>query len=148
MPLDPEEGTREVPSDTAEETREAPLDREDETQGTPSDPEEETLDAPSDPEEETLEAPSNSEEEAKYVEGLAEGTTDIGGPVVPARRKLAISDNLPPNNVKAHVESVGARRRGSRSTTKFSTDERGRCDGGGAMIELPEPIMRGMSPEQ
>ena len=52
---------------------------------------------------------------------------------MPARWKLTISGNLPPNNVKAHVESAGARRR-----ERFSADERGRrrkacieCDGGG-----------------
>ena len=48
------------------------------------------------------------------------------GPVVPARLKLTISDNLPPNNVKADVESAGERRHGRSSTAKFSADERGR----------------------
>ena len=50
----------------------------------------------------------------------------MGGSVAPARWKLAISGNLPPNNVKALVESAGARRRGRSSTAKFSADERGR----------------------
>ena len=114
VPLDPEEGTREAPSDPAEETREAPSDREDEAQGTPSDPEEETLEAPSD------------SEETKDVARLAEGPTELEGPVVPTRRKLIISGNFPPNNVKAHVESAGARRRGRSRTAKFSADERRR----------------------
>ena len=81
---------------------------------------------PSDPEEKTLEAPSDFEEETKDVAGLAEGPTDLEEPVAPARRKLTISSNLPPNIVKAHVESVGARRRGRSSTAKFSANERGR----------------------
>ena len=124
--LNPEEGTQQTPSDPAEEAREAPSDRENKTQRTPSDPEEETPEAPSDPEEETLEAPSNVEEETKYVAGLTGGPTDLKGPVVPARRKLTISGNLPPNNVKSHVESAGARRRRRTSIVKFSADERGR----------------------
>ena len=125
VPLDPEERIQEAPLDPAEETREAPSDREDEAQGTPSDPEEETLEAPSDPEEEILEGPSDTEE-TKYVAGLAERPTDLEGPVVPARRKLIISGNLPPNNVKVHVESAGARRRGRSCTAKFSADGRRR----------------------
>ena len=143
VPLDPEEETRPQRGDTggavgprrgdiggpsypAEETREAPSDHENEVQGTPLDPEEETLEAPLDPEEETLEAPSDPEEETKYVAGLAEGPTGLDGLVVPARRKLTVSGNLPPNNAKAHVESEGARRRGRSSTANFSADERGR----------------------
>ena len=43
-----------------------------------------------------------------------------------ARRKLTISDNRPPNNVKAQVESAGARRRVRSCTAKFSADKRGR----------------------
>ena len=50
----------------------------------------------------------------------------MAGLVVPARQKLNISGTLPPNNVKAHVESASARRRGRNITTKFSADERGR----------------------
>ena len=117
---------QEASSDPAEETREAPSDREDEAQGTPSYPEEETLEAPSDPEEKILEAPSDPDEKTKYAAGLAEGPTNLEGPVVPASRKRTIGGNLPPNNLKAHVEPVGARRRGRRSTAKFSADERGR----------------------
>ena len=52
-----------------------------------------------------------------------------GGPVVPASRKHTIGGNLPPNNLKAHVEPAGARRRGRRSTAKFSADEQGRQRG-------------------
>ena len=48
------------------------------------------------------------------------------GSLVPARRKLTISGNLPPNNVKTHVKSAGARRRGRSSTAKFSDEEVGR----------------------
>ena len=66
---------------------------------------------PPNPEGETREAPSDSGVETKDVAGLAEGSTNLEGPVVPARRKLTIGGNLPPNHVKAHVESTGARRR-------------------------------------
>ena len=48
------------------------------------------------------------------------------GQIVPTRRKIAISSDIPPNNVKTHVESAGARRRGKSSTAKFSADRRGR----------------------
>ena len=51
---------------------------------------------------------------------------DFEGWVVPARRKLTISGNLPSNNVKTYVESTGARRRGKSSITEFSAEERGR----------------------
>ena len=127
-PPDPAEDTQEAP-DPVEETWEAPSDREDEAQGTPSYPEEETLEAPSDPEEGTLEAPSDPDEKMKYAAGLAEGPTDLEGPAVPASRKRTIGGNLPPNNLKAHVEPAGVRRRGRRSTAKFSADERGRQPG-------------------
>ena len=120
---------QEASSDPAEETREAPSDREDGAQGTPSYPEEEALEAPSDPAEEILEAPSDPNEKSKYAAGLAEGPTDLEGPVVPASRKRTVGGNLPPNNLKAHVEPAGARRRGRRSTAKFSADERGRQQG-------------------
>ena len=86
----------------------------------------ETLKAPSDPEEEILKARSDPDEKTKYAAGLAEGPTDLEGPVVTASRKRTIGGNLPPNNLKAHVEPAGARRRGRRSTAKFSADERGR----------------------
>ena len=121
--LDPEEGTQEAASDTPEETREAPSDCKDEAQGTPSDPEKETREAPSNPEEETLEVPSDSEEEETKDTA---GPTELEGTIVPARRKLTISGSLPPNNVKAHVESAGARRRRRSSTARFSAEERGR----------------------
>ena len=117
VPLDLKEGTQEASPDPAEETWKAPSDREDEAQGTPSYPEEETLEAPSDP------------EKTKYAARLAEGPTDLEGPVVPASRKRTIGGNLPPNNLKAHVEPAGARRRGRKSTAKFSADERGRQRG-------------------
>ena len=42
---------------------------------------------------------------------------------------LTISGNLPPNNVIAHVESTGARRRGRSSAAKFSADDRKRRRG-------------------
>ena len=140
MPWDPEQETREVPFDLKEGTQEASPDpaeetwkassyREDEAQGTPSYPKDETLEAPSDPEEETLEAPSDPDEKTKYAAGLAEGPTDLEGPVVPTSRKRTSGGNLSPNNLKAHVEPAGARRRGRRSTAKFSADERGRQRG-------------------
>ena len=59
-----------------------------------------------DSEEETHEVPWDSEEETKDVAGLTAGLTDLEGPVVPTRRKLTISGNLPPNNAIAHVESM------------------------------------------
>ena len=127
--LDLKEGTQEASSDPAEETREAPSVSEDEAQGTPSYPEEETLEAPSDPEEEILEAPSDPDERTKYAAELAEGPTDLEGSAVLASRKRTIGGNLRPNNLKAHVEPAGARRRGRRSTAKFSADERGRQRG-------------------
>ena len=129
VPLDLKEGTQEASSNPAEETREAPSDREDEAQGTPSYPKEETLEAPSDPEEEILEAPSDPDEKTKYAAGLAERPTDLEGPVVPASRKRTIGSNLLLHNLKAHVEPAGARRRGRRSTAKFSADEGGRQRG-------------------
>ena len=151
---------QEASSDHAEDTREAPSVREDEAQGTPSYPEEETLEAPSDPEEKILEAPSDPDEKTKYAAELAEGPTDLEGPVVPACWKRTIGGNLPPNNLKTQVEPAGARRRGRRSTAKFSADEEegneesvSMYDGGGTMffqrkVELPDPIVRGMPPEQ
>ena len=171
MPWDPEKETREAPRDLqeetqeaswdpTEETREAPSDREDEAQGTPSYPEEETLEAPSDPEEEILEAPSDPDEKTKYAAGLAEGPTDLEGLVVPASRERTIGGNLPPNNLKAHVEPAGAHRRGRRSTAvlcrrmRKATRRVCRCTTAGARcffqrkVELPDPIVRGMSPEQ
>ena len=93
MPLDTEEGTQESPLDSAEETRKTPSDREDKAQRKWSDPEEETV-----------EAPLNSVEKTEYVAGLAEGPTELEGPVVPARRKVTIGGNLPSNNVKVHLE--------------------------------------------
>ena len=119
---DPEEETLEVPSDPEEETLEAPSDPEEEALEAPSDPDERTQEVPLDPEE-TQKAPPNSKEETREAPsdpgmeindeaGLAEGPTDLEGSVVPARRKLTISGNLPPNNVIAYVESAGARRRG------------------------------------
>ena len=128
-PTDPAEDTQEAPPDPAKETRGAPSDREDEAQGTPSYPEKETLEAPSHPEEETLEAPSDPDEKTICAAELADGPRDLEGPVVPASRKRTIGGNLPPNNLKAHVEPAGARRRGRRSTAKFSADERGRQRG-------------------
>ena len=128
-PPDPAEDTQEAPPDPAEKTWKAPSDREDEAQGTPSYPEEETLEAPSDPEEEILEAPSDPDEKTKYAAELAEGPTDLEGSVVPESRKRTIGGNLPPNNLKVQVEPAGARRRGRRSTAKFSADERGRQRG-------------------
>ena len=129
VPLNPEEETQGASSDPAEETREAPSVREDEAQGTPSYPEEETLEAPSDSDEEILEAPSDPDKKTKNAAELAEGPTDLEGPVVPASRKRTIGGNLPPNNLKAQVEPAGARRHGRRSTAKFSVDERGRQRG-------------------
>ena len=147
-----------MPSGPEEETLKAPLDPEEKTLEAPSDPDEETQEVPLDPEE-TQKAPLNPEVEIKDVAGFAVGPTDLEGLALPARWKLAISGNLPPNNVTAHVESTGARRRGRSSTAKFSADEQGKrreeCvdDGRGAMVlqrkaEVPEPIARGMLSEQ
>ena len=111
--MDLDEGVREAPPDPWQETREAP-----------SDTEEKTREAPSDPDEETEEAPSDSEEETEDVARLAAGSRDMGGPVVPALRTLTIGGKRPPNNVIAHVESTGVRRRGKSSTAKASADDR------------------------
>ena len=119
---DPEEETREAPLDAGQEKREVPLNRKEETQEAPLYPDEETREAPSNPNEQTGETPSNpekgtqkalsdSEEETEDVGGLAAGSTDLEEMVVPARRKLTISDNRPPNNVIRHVDLTGARRR-------------------------------------
>ena len=128
LPLDRKKNTREASSDPEEETLGAPSDSEQETQEAPLDPEE-TQKAPPNPEEETREAPSDPGVETKYVVGLATGSTDLEGPDVPARRQLTISGNLAPNNMKAHVESMGARRRERSSAAKFYADERGRRRG-------------------
>ena len=87
-PSDPDEGTQEAPPDPGQKTQEAQLD-----------PEEETREEPSDLDKETREAPSDSQGETKYVAGFAAGLTNLKGPVVPTCRKLAISGNLPPNDV-------------------------------------------------
>ena len=122
-----------TPSDPEEETLVAPSDNEKETLETSSDPEEETLEAPSDPDKETQGVPLDPEEIQKALQNL-EGETQetpsdpgvetnvLKGPVVPTPWKLLISGNLPPNNVNAHVESTGARRRERRSAAKFSAD--------------------------
>ena len=118
-----------------------------------------------DPEEETREAPLDSKEEAEDLAGLAVGWMASEGPVVPARRKLIISGNIPPHNVIAHVESTGARRHGRGSAPqsilptieevdKESDEDRASvCDGEGSMIskrkvEIPTPIERDMSPKK
>ena len=51
------------------------------------------------------------------------------GLVIPARRKLTNNGNLLPNNVNAHVELTGARRRKRGSAVKFCADERERRQG-------------------
>ena len=116
--------------------------------------------APPNPEEETREASSDPGMETHNVAGLAAGSTNLEGLVVPRRRTLTISGNLPPNNAIAHVESAGASRRGRSSTQSFLlTTEEGdeestsMCGGEGLIIlqrkvEIPESIARGMSPEQ
>ena len=121
-------GDMELSSDRKEKTREAPSDPDEETQEAPLDTGE-TQKAPPNPEKETREGPSNPGVETKYVAGLEERPTDLEGLVVPARRELTISGNLLPSNVKAHVESTGARERERGSAAKFSADERGRRRG-------------------
>ena len=151
---DPEEEIQEAPLNPGQKVREMPLDRKEETREAPSDSDEETREAPSDPDEETREAPSN-------VAGLAAGSTDLEGLVVPARWKLTISGNLPPNNVIAHAWSrrVHAGVKGAAPQSFLPMNEEGdeksvlMYNGGGAMIlqrevEIPESIARGMSPEQ
>ena len=109
--------------DAKERTLEAPPDSEEETREKPSDLNKETQEVPPEPEEQTQEALSDSELETKDVAGLEAGSTGLKRPVVPARRELTISGNLPPNNVIAYVESTGARRREKSSAAKFSADE-------------------------
>ena len=134
-----EEGAREALLHPKQETRELPLDRKEKTREAPSDPDEETQEVPLDPEEtqkaspnlegETREAPSDPGVETNDVAGLAAGSTDLKGPVIPAPQKLTISGNLPPNNVNMPAESPGARRREKSSAAKCSADERGRWRG-------------------
>ena len=147
---DPEEETREAPLDLGQETREMPSDCKEKTREVTSDPEKETVEAPSDsdedtqaslldpektqkappnPEGETRETPSGPGVETNDVAGLAAGSTDLKRLVIPARRKLTISGNLPPKNVNAHVESTCARRRERSSAAKYSAEERGRRRG-------------------
>ena len=153
MPPNPEEDTQQAPSDPEGETREAPSDSAEEKQETPPDPNEETWEAPSDPELDT-----------KDEGGLAAASTDLEGPVVPARRKLIISGNLPSINIIAHVVLTGARRRGKSSAATTCANDRRSPQGRrrvervgvrrrGSMIlqrkvEIPEPIARDMSPKQ
>ena len=87
-------------SNREKETRETPPDPKKKTQEALLDPAEKTREAPPDPEEETRDAPPDSEE-TKDVAGLAAGSTDLGGPVVPALRMLTMSGNIPPNTVIA-----------------------------------------------
>ena len=175
VPLDPKEETREVPLDPEVKTREVLLGPKQEKQEAPSNPAEETREAPLDREDgaqktrsdqkrrhwkrrrilrRRLEAPSDSEEETKYVAGLAEGPMHLEGPVVLALRKLTISVNLPPNNVKAHACVEGAAPQSSLPTNEEGNKSSvSMCDRGGTMIfqrkaELPEPMSRGMSPGQ
>ena len=74
------------------------------------------------PKKETQEALSDSEEKTRDVAEPA--STDLGGPVVPARLKLAIGGNIPPTNIIAHVESADARRCGRGSVVMFSAGDR------------------------
>ena len=71
-----------------------------------SNPEKETQKTQPGLEGETGEAASEPGEETNDVPGLATGLTYLKGPVVPARRKYTISDNLPPNNANAHARGV------------------------------------------
>ena len=87
MPSDPEEETLEVPSNPEEETLETPLDP-DKTLEAPSDLDDKTQEAPLDPEEETREVLSDPGMETNDEAGLAEGPTDLEGPIVPARQKF------------------------------------------------------------
>ena len=160
-PSDPEVDTLEAPSDPEEiprRTLEASSDPEEKTHVVPLDPEE-TQKTPPNPEEDTREAPPDPGVGTNDVAGLAARSTDLEGLVVPARRKLTISGNLPPNNVIAHVES-GARRYGRSRIAKFSADEQGRrreeygdvrrwrLDDLQRKLEIPGLIARGTSPEQ
>ena len=118
----------------------------------------ETQKAPPNPEEETQEAPWDPGVEMNDVAGLAEESTNLEGPVVPARRKVTISGNRLANNGIVHVQSTGAwkeqnRKRFLPTNEKGDEDSVSMCDHGGTRIfqrkvELPEPIARGMSPEQ
>ena len=119
---DPEKGRQEAPPDPEEGTQEALLDPEEEAREAPLDLGQETWKVPSDRVKEIREAPSYSKQETKYVAGLAAGSTCLEGRFVPARRKVTISGNFPPNNVIAHAELTGARRRGRSSDATFSAD--------------------------
>ena len=63
------------------------------------------------------------------IGGLVTGSTDLEGPVGPARQKVTISENLLLHNVNVHLGSTDARRRKMSSPAKFSADERGRRRG-------------------
>ena len=78
---------------------------------------------PSCPKEETQEASSDPEEGTQDKAGSLAGWTDLGGPALPALRKLTINGNFPPKKDITHVESTGASRYGRSSAAKVSTDD-------------------------
>ena len=155
--LDLEEGTQEAPSDSAEDeaqhaigsrgrgTGDAIKTRRGDT---------ETLEAPSDPKEETRAVLSNHEEEAKHATGSTEvkghSYSRVGGsPSVAIFRQIRRTSS---RRVHAGVEGVSPQ-------IFLPTNEEGNeesvpmSDEGGMMVfqrkmELPEPIVRGVSPEQ
>ena len=159
-PSDPEEETLDAPSDPDEKTLEVPSDPDEKTYEVPLDSEE-TQKAPLNPEKERQEALSDPEEETKDVAGLASWSTDLEGLVVPARRKLTLSGNLPPImssrtwSRRVHAGVEGAAPQSILRTIEYldgKGDEENTsiCDGGGSMIlqtnvEVPEPIARDMS---
>ena len=131
-----------------------------ETQGASLDPEE-TLRAPPDPVEQTQKASSDLEMETKDEAEPVAGAAKLGGPVVPALRKLTISgifrqilssQTWSRRLVRASME--GAAPQFFLSTIKEGDEESvSVCYGGGSMVlrakvEIPEPVARGISLEQ
>ena len=93
--------------------------------------------------------------ETNDVAGLAAGSTDLKGPVIPKRRKLTISDDLPQIlSMRMWSRRVHAGVKGAAPQSFLPTNEEGDEESvsmydGGTMIfqrkvELPEPIARGM----
>ena len=154
---DPVEETRKASLDPGQETREVPLDRKKETREAPSYSDKETREAPSNSEKEAWEAPSDCEKEKTGVARLVAGSMDLGGLIVPMRRKLAIFRQI--KSLCTWNRRVHAGIRGAAPQSFLPMDEEGdeksvsMCDGEGAMIlqrkmEISEPIAKGISPEQ
>ena len=85
----------------------------------------------------------------KKESGPAAGSTDLAGSLAPVCLQLAISGNLPPNYVIAHVESMDARRCGRSSVVKFSADDRRsrRLRRRGKCVDVRRRVLDGVATE-